>query len=355
MVFAHSFTTYDGIDYGFVPEPHGCGTFNILWTCLTTLFLCTWTGQHLNIPNPKDSRLKKLLRKVGWMIFTAIAPEYTTVNALYQYVQARRSVAAVKAQFGYEWWTMMHTYYALMGGLVVQSADGARYGFTWIDLRWLWQINVIDLSDMERKDIKDRSKADAMAKGFNCAQAAWFLIQIIGRLFQRLPFTTLEMSIIPLIGSTFLTYFFYWEKPLDLETTTTIMAPAITETHLAQLRARDPMWDQRLTPEQFKAQMIPNEFSTDQYDYKAENYHTTNLEGLLTGLVGTLLCAFHMAAVELQFSNLCRMHSVESMCIVCRGVSSPDLTDNTLPKMVSLALYVPSNGCSHTLSTLHSS
>ena len=252
MVFAHSFTTYDGIDYGFVPEPHGCGTFNILWTCLTTLFLCTWTVQHLNIPNPKDSRLKKLLRKVGWMIFTAIAPEYTTVNALYQYVQARRSVATVKAQFGYEWWTMMHTYYALMGGLVVQSADGTRYGFTWIDLRWLWQNNVIDLSDMERKDIKDRSKADTMAKGFACAQAAWFLIQIVGRLFQGLPFTTLEISIIPLIGSTFLTYFLYWET-LDLETTTTIMVPAITETHLAQLRARDPMWDQRLTPEQFKA------------------------------------------------------------------------------------------------------
>ena len=49
---------------------------------------------------------------------------------------------------------MMHTCYALMGGLVVQSADGTRYGFTWIDLRWLWQNNVIDLSGMERKDIK---------------------------------------------------------------------------------------------------------------------------------------------------------------------------------------------------------
>lgn len=117
----------------------------------------------------------------------------------------------------------------------MQSADGTRYGFTWIDLRWLWQKNVIDLSDMERKYIKDRSKADTMAKDFACAQAAWFLIQIVGRLFQGLPFTTLEISIIPLIGSTFLTYFLYWEKLLDLETTTTIMVPAITETYLAQL------------------------------------------------------------------------------------------------------------------------
>ncbi len=48
------------------------------------------------------------------------------------------------------------------------------------------------------------------------------------------------------------------------------------------------------------------------------------------GLVRTLLCAFHIAAVELQFFNLCRMHSVESMCIVCRGVASPDFTDNAL-------------------------
>jgi len=80
MVFAHNFTIYDGINYGFVPEPHGRGTFGILWT----MFLCTWTVQHLNIPNPKDSRLEKLLRKVKWMIITAIAPEYTTVDALYQ-------------------------------------------------------------------------------------------------------------------------------------------------------------------------------------------------------------------------------------------------------------------------------
>lgn len=125
-----------------------------------------------------------------------------------------------------------------------------------------------------------------MAKGFACAQAAWFLIQIIGRLFQRLPFTTLEMSIFSLIGSTFLTYFFYWEKPLDLETTTTIMAPAITENHLAQLRARDPKWYLRPTPEQFEAQRISNSFSTDWYDYKAEKYHTTNLEGLLLVSLG---------------------------------------------------------------------
>lgn len=157
-----------------------------------------------------------------------------------------------------------------------------------------------------------------MAKGFACAQAAWFLIQIIGRLFQRLPFATLEMSIIPLIGSTFLTYFFYWEKPLDLETTTTIMVPAITETHLAQLGARDPMWDQRLTPEQFKAQRIPNEFSTDWYDYKAEKYHTTNLEGLLMGLVGILLCAFHMAAWNFDFPTYaeCILWRVCASCAV---------------------------------------
>lgn len=73
------------------------------------------------------------------------------------------------------------------------------------------------------------------------------------------------------------------------------------------------------------------------------------------GLVwDSVVCISH-GGVELQFSNLCRMHSVESMCIVCRGVSGPDFTDNALSKMVSLALYVPSNGCSHTLSTLHSS
>lgn len=208
---------------------------------------------------------------------------------------------------------VIHDAYILCTNGWTGCGEYRRHGFNWIDLRWPWQNKVIN--------IRDRSKADGLAKGFACVQTTWFLIHSIGRLFQALPFTTLEISIIPLIGCTFLTYFFYWEKPLDLEATTTIMVPAITEDHLAQLRARDPMWYQRPTPEQFKAPRVANEFSTDWYGYKKEKYHTTNLEGLWMSVVGIPFCAFHIAAWDFHFPTYteCILWRVCTMC--GRGIS----------------------------------
>src|SRR5436305_7890877 len=36
------------------------GTFDILWTCVFTLLVCTWTVQHLNIPEQSLKELKTL-------------------------------------------------------------------------------------------------------------------------------------------------------------------------------------------------------------------------------------------------------------------------------------------------------
>lgn len=310
---AKNITTYRGMNYGFVSEPYGRGTFGILWTCLTTLFLCTWTVQHLNIAGPNDSSLKKSLRKMKWMIITAIVPEYTTYTALYQYCQARQTVVIITTVSGYEWWTMTHGFYAIMGGLVVEIADGKRYTFNWIDLLWLWQHRIIDLPHVEEKDIKDRNKADGLVKGLACTQAVWFLIQSVGRVSQGLPFTTLEIGIIPMVACTFLTYFIWWGKPLDLETTTIIMAPTITEDFVLNYKPQHRM---SMLPD-YSGQRIPNELSYDYwYDYKDQKHYTTDMKDLVLTVLGVPFCAFHIVACNFCFPTYTEM-IMWRVCALC--------------------------------------
>ena len=245
--------------------------------------------------------MRKLLRKTKWMIITTIAPEYITVLALHQYLQARRTVATMKARSGYEWWTTTHSYYALMGGLVVETADDTRYGFNCIDLCWLQENKVIDLPHVEIEDIRDRSKADGLTKGLTCTQAAWFLIQSIGRLSQGLPFAPLEICVISLIVCTFLTYFFWWEKPLDLDTTTIITASSITEDHFAHLRAQDPKWFQRPTLEDFTIKRIPNDLGLDWFSNGTEHQDQRNPNTYWLIVVGIFFCAFHVVTWNFDF------------------------------------------------------
>ncbi len=43
----------------FVSEPDFRGTLGTLWRCLFTILACTWTIQHLNIPEQRDRSVEK--------------------------------------------------------------------------------------------------------------------------------------------------------------------------------------------------------------------------------------------------------------------------------------------------------
>jgi len=48
---------------------------NIIWSCLVTIFLCTWVAIHPNVPGPNATWLTTTLRRVQLMILTILAPE----------------------------------------------------------------------------------------------------------------------------------------------------------------------------------------------------------------------------------------------------------------------------------------
>lgn len=120
----------------FVTEPNIRGTLEILWSCLGTLILCTWTVQHLNVPlqtYPQTFR-EKLARymshldtKVKWMTIALLAPEYILGKAVEDLISAQFSQHQfkefAKATADNVPWSYSHTFLANMGGIVIRFDD----------------------------------------------------------------------------------------------------------------------------------------------------------------------------------------------------------------------------------------
>jgi hypothetical protein len=115
----------------FVSSPNSRGTLDILWSCLFTIIACTWTIQHLNLPEERNGRdpglvgdlkwgLKRTWTSAKWMIITMLAPELVLSIASQDYSVAKddlKELQKLSAADGTEW-TMTHSYFANMGGFV---------------------------------------------------------------------------------------------------------------------------------------------------------------------------------------------------------------------------------------------
>jgi hypothetical protein len=88
-------------------DPSGCGQllqtrtlWNIIWSCLSTIFLCTWGSLHPNISSTPDApgmgrrdKLRKwlvelLTYKLPLFIWALLVPEYILAWAIRQYITA---------------------------------------------------------------------------------------------------------------------------------------------------------------------------------------------------------------------------------------------------------------------------
>ena len=70
-------------------DPNGCRSlWDIIWSCLSTMFLCTWVVIHPNIPGPEEPWTKVALRRVGIVTATLIAPEIILSWAVRQLIVA---------------------------------------------------------------------------------------------------------------------------------------------------------------------------------------------------------------------------------------------------------------------------
>lgn len=115
----------EGINW--VSNPNVRSTLTILWTSLLTIFLCTWTVQHLSIPPPNEPRLATVWRKVKWMMVVIIAPEFMVGKSCSDWVAAVASESCPAMQEhankSNTRWTTTHAFYANMGGFLVHGVN----------------------------------------------------------------------------------------------------------------------------------------------------------------------------------------------------------------------------------------
>lgn len=79
---ANNTTTSHEQFVGWVAGPAQRGTLNLVWSCATTVFACTWSVIHLNVPGPNDDTKTKFFRKAKWMIVNLLFPEFIFSKAI---------------------------------------------------------------------------------------------------------------------------------------------------------------------------------------------------------------------------------------------------------------------------------
>ena len=82
---------------------HSRTIWNIIWSCLATIFSCTWVAVHLNMPCPKQREAKNHFQRwiqnpllsfgehcLPLFICALLVPEYVLAWAIRQYMVAQK-------------------------------------------------------------------------------------------------------------------------------------------------------------------------------------------------------------------------------------------------------------------------
>ncbi|PMD30200.1 hypothetical protein L207DRAFT_474005 [Hyaloscypha variabilis F] len=141
----YAYTTFDSNcsipthSTNFVSSSDTRGTLDILWSCLFTIITCTWTVQHLNVPEQREGRnpgvwgsiwwaIKRGWTSAKWMLTTVLAPEMLLaknvgdVSALNLDLEELQDWAAQDGVL----WTRTHSLFANMGGFVIRRSSLER-------------------------------------------------------------------------------------------------------------------------------------------------------------------------------------------------------------------------------------
>ena len=187
--------------------------WNIIWSCLSTLFACTWFAVHPNIPAPNDSKRVVIGRRVAIMGCVLIAPEMVILWAARQHYGAKHFAK----QHQKRGWTMTHGFFVIMGGFTLHDEQGTPLRILEpIELEKLSEAGRIEWPSVTEDEIQDRSKGDYLSKGIVLVQTSWFIIQCLARFVYRLEVTELEVATLAFAVLTGFTYYLWWNKPLDV-------------------------------------------------------------------------------------------------------------------------------------------
>lgn len=209
------------------------------------------------------------------MMITMIAPEVVMGMACYDYLSAKKYLRDLEGYASEDNvpWTLTHSYYANIGGFVIQSGpledshadtyipsngfrvattvrDTPRHGnkstrnslpsiifgsggqisyhnpyhLTGRQILQLRKNNFLpSLPHISEAELKDRSKSDAFVNTIALFQILWAIVQTIVRTARKLAISQLELAVIAFAACAVVIYILHWSKPKGVGATTTII------------------------------------------------------------------------------------------------------------------------------------
>ena len=200
-------------------------TLTLLWTCLFTIFACTYTVVDLNYPKIGESSRKITQRRLGWFLLIVLVPEWTLYVAMGQYNECTEIKKLMKS-LGYSDWTRTHSFFLFMGGFKLQSQDGKICRLDKSSVERLHKVDVeppFRMPELSRQEIEDHGRVDSLAKAIVRGQLGWMMMQIIARAAERLPVSQLEVMALGYVALAILCNCFWWHKPFDARTPIVIL------------------------------------------------------------------------------------------------------------------------------------
>ncbi|CRG92627.1 hypothetical protein PISL3812_09690 [Talaromyces islandicus] len=231
-------------------------SWDILWSYLTVIFACTWTALHLGVPR-RASTGRIISKKAIYWFLTVLYPELLLIApAADDYLKAKMTLARFKAaqadvdkkneqmrrspnatqlQPSYSEgeeetsnpvkWTMVHAFCVNMRSLALRTADSHIYTVQSKQVKTLVKCGIIKYPQFSERDIKDRSKADSLAKVVSLIQSTWAVVNVVSRAAYHLPITLLEIATMAFILYAYSSYAFWWNKPKDINAPIIIHLP----------------------------------------------------------------------------------------------------------------------------------
>ncbi|KAN0070938.1 hypothetical protein V8E54_011103 [Elaphomyces granulatus] len=281
-----------GETVGFVAEPNcGRGTVDIIWSCMTTIALCTYTVQHPNVPSKPKSMDKQLLHKLRCVLFTLMIPELMSVNALEDFVRCWKHSRRIRNIRGWGAWSLKQSHFLDMGGIEWKEPIDSSNSQT----KSTETVSLFPSNDM----INERSKTDGVAKTIAICQALWFTTTMIFRLSKHTPLSLLEVLTVSYIFCALIIFICWFKKPCDI---------------------------------QFRIKIEKSlNFPTEIRDYDRNDYRIANtLYYPIFSVFALIFCGIHIAAWNYAFPTF-----VESL--LWRAFS---ITLFVIPVLVSLISYL---------------
>ncbi|KAG2356465.1 hypothetical protein BDR07DRAFT_1221789, partial [Suillus spraguei] len=187
--------------------------WDIVSSCGLTLFACTWTAVHPDIPYMDQWAIGNAFRRLILMIVAFILPEAIVTLAALQFIGARQVAKDFNNVFE---WTLTHGFFAQMGGFVLYVDGELRATLTPEELLQFVREGSVEMPVITKADIEDRSKGDILSKCIAILQIVWFLIQLIARYAQNLPATLLEIDTLGVAALACISYGLWLRKPKDV-------------------------------------------------------------------------------------------------------------------------------------------